>query len=119
MVKKANKISTRWIRETRNDFRAFLDETDFPDPERLGERGPVFKYPEWLIMFIAILSVKLKIKSYVQIHKTTVKYWDIIAEGLDLTPISERQLRERLKKIRHFPGEPAKFIFQLFPELDR
>ena len=119
MAKKSNKISTRWIRETRDDFRAFLDETNFPDPERLGERGPTFTYPEWLIMFIAILSVKLKIKAYLQIHKTAVKYWDVIAEGLDLKPISERQLRERLKKIRHFPGKPAAFIFQLFPELDR
>jgi hypothetical protein len=119
MTRKTNKISTRWIRETRDDFRDFLDETDFPDPERLGERGPVFKYPEWLIMFIAILSVKLKIKTYVQIHKMAVKYWDVIAEGLYLTPISERQLRERLKKILHFPGKPAAFIFQLFPELDQ
>ena len=119
MGNKPNKISTRWIRQTRNDFRAFLDETDFPDPERLGERGPVFKYPEWLIMFIAILSVKLKVKSYVQIHKMAVKYWDIIAQGLDLAPISERQLRERLKKILHFPGKPAAFIFQLFPELEQ
>lgn len=107
MTRKSNKISTRWIRETRDDFRAFLDETDFPDPERLGERGPVFK------------SVKLKIKTYIQIHKMAVKYWDVIAEGLDLTPISERQLRERLKKILHFPGKPAAFIFQLFPELDQ
>jgi len=119
MTQKSNKISTRWIRETRNDFRAFLDETDFPDPERLGERGPKFTYPEWLIMFIAVLSVKMKIKSYVQIHKTVIQYWEVIAEGLDLTPISERQLRERLKKIRHFPGKPATFIFQLFPELER
>ncbi len=119
MAAKSNKISTRWIRETRSDFRAFLDETDFPDPERLGERGPKFTYPEWLIMFIAIVSVKLKIKTYVQIHKTVIKYWDVIAEGLDLKPISERQLRERLKKIRHFPGKPAAFIFQLFPELER
>ena len=119
MARKSNKISTRWIRDTRNDFRAFLDETDFPDPQRPGERGPVFTYPEWLIMFIAILSVKLKIKTYVQIHKMAVRYWDVITEGLDLTPISERQLRERLKKILHFPGEPAAFIFQLFPELDQ
>jgi hypothetical protein len=118
MPRKANKISTRWIRETREAFRDFLDETNFPDPERLGERGPKFKYPEWLIMFIAILSVKLKVKSYVQIHKMAVKYWDIIAQGMDLTPISEKQLRDRLKKIRHFPGEPAAFIFQLFPELE-
>ena len=118
MATKSNKISARWIRETRNDFRAFLDETNFPDPERLGERGPKFKYPEWLIMFIAILSVKLKIKSYVQIHKMALRYWDIIAQGMDLSPISERQLRFRLKKIRHFPGKPATFIFQLFPELE-
>jgi len=118
MPRKANKISTRWIRETREAFREFLDETNFPDPERMGERGPKFKYPEWLIMFIAILSVKLKVKSYVQIHKMAVKYWDIIAQGMDLSPISEKQLRDRLKKIRHFPGDPAAFIFQLFPELE-
>ena len=119
MAQQSNKISTRWIRETRNDFRAFLEETDFSDPERLGERGPKFTYPEWLIMFIAVLSVKMKIKSYVQIHKTVIKYWEVIAADLNLTPISERQLRERLKKIRHFPGKPAAFIFQLFPELER
>ncbi|MCJ7541097.1 MAG: hypothetical protein MUO88_15710 [Desulfobacterales bacterium] len=118
MAQKSNKISGHWIRETRIAFRSFLDETNFPDPERIGERGPTFTYPEWLIMFIAILSVKLKIKTYVQIHKMAVKYWQIIAEGLDLKPISERQLRERLKKILHFPGKPAAFIFQLFPELE-
>ena len=118
MARKANKISTNWIRETGEVFRDFLDETNFPDPERLGERGPKFKYPEWLIMFIAILSVKLKVKSYVQIHKMAVKYWDIIARDMDLSPISEKQLRDRLKKIRHFPGDPAAFIFQLFPELE-
>ena len=56
MGKKSNKISTHWILETRDDFRNFLDETDFPDPQRMGERGPNFRYPEWLIMFIAILS---------------------------------------------------------------
>ena len=118
MPRKAAKISTRWIRENRDAFRDFLDETNFPDPERLGERGPKFKYPEWLIMFIAILSVKLKVKSYVRIHKMAVKYWDVIAQGMDLSPISEKQLRDRLKKIRHFPGDPAAFIFQLFPELE-
>ena len=74
MARKSNKISTRWIRDTRDGFGAFLDETDFPDPERLDEQGPAFTYPEWLIMFIAILSVKLKIKTYIQIHKTVVKY---------------------------------------------
>jgi hypothetical protein len=47
-----------------------------------------------------------------------LRYWDIIAEGMDLSPISERQLRFRLKKFRHFPGKPAAFIFQLFHELE-
>ena len=119
MIKRAKKISEKWITETRELFREFLDETDFPDPERLGERGPKFKYPEWLVMFIAVLSVKLKIKSYIQIHKMAMQYWDIIAKDLGLKPISERQLRDRLKKICHHPRKPATFIFQLFPELEQ
>jgi len=119
MAKKSNKISIQWIRETRSDFRAFLDETDFPDPERSSERGPTFRYPEWLIMFIAILSVKLKVKTYIQIHKMALKYWHVIAEDLGLDPISERQLRDRLKKISHSPRKPATFIFQLFPEFEK
>ena len=118
MVRKAQKISEKWILETRELFRDFLNETDFPDPDRLGERGPKFKYPEWLIMFIAVMSVKLKLKTYVQIHKMAMQYWNIIAKDLGLNPISERQLRDRLKKICHHPGKPATFIFQLFPELE-
>ena len=119
MTKKAAKISKKLIEQNRILFREFLDETEFPDPKRAGERGPTFKYPEWLIMFIAILSVKLKLKSYVQIHRMAEQYWDPIAADLDLEPISERQLRDRLKKICHQPRRPAKFIFQIFPELDR
>ena len=64
--------------------------------------------PEWLIMFIAILSVKLKIKTYVQIHKMAVKYWDFIAKGLNLTPISERQLREMKLKSGRTAATPWK-----------
>ena len=119
MVKRVKKISNKWIEQNRQLFRDFLDETDFPDPERNGQRGPKFKYPEWIIMFIAVLSVKLKIKTYVQIHKMAVDYWDLIAKDLDLPPMSERQLRDRLKKICHSPREPATFIFQLFPELEQ
>ena len=69
-------------------------------------------------MFIAVLSVKMKIKTYVQIHKMATEYWDLIAKDLNLKPISERQLRDRLKKICHLPGKPATFIFQMFPELE-
>jgi hypothetical protein len=119
MARRAKKISENWILETRELFRDFLDETEFPDPERLGERGPKFKYPEWIIMFIAVMSVKLKLKTYVQIHKMAMQYWDIISKDLGLEPISERQLRDRLKKICHDPRKPATFIFQLFPELEQ
>ena len=119
MEKTVNKISKKWIQKNREFFREFLTETEFPDPERLGERGPTFTYPEWLIMFIAVLSVKFKLKSYVKIHQMVTQYWDIIAEGLELKPISERQLRDRLKKICHHPRKPAAFIFQLFPELEQ
>jgi hypothetical protein len=118
MKKRTQKFSIKWILETRELFRDFLDETDFPDPDRMGERGPKFKYPEWIIMFIAVLSVKLKIKSYVKIHKMALDYWDLISRDLGLKPISERQLRDRLKKICHHPGKPATFIFQMFPELE-
>ena len=119
MAAKPRRISKRWIQKTREYFREFLDETDFPDPERIGERGPKFKYPEWMIMFIAVLSVKLKIKTYVQIHKMVMDYWDEISIDSDLQPISERQLRDRLKKICHHPRKPAAFIFQMFPELEQ
>ena len=119
VAKRVRKLSREWIKRTRADFREFLDETKFPDPKREeGSRGPEWKYPEWLIMFIAILSVKDKRKSYVGIHKMSTEYWDIIAEGIKLKPISERQLRERLKKIGHSSRKPATFIFQLFPGLE-
>ena len=68
MGRKSNKISTRWIRETRNDFRAFLDETDFPDPQRMGERGPNFKYPEWLII-LKVWGVSISRPWSIPIHQ--------------------------------------------------
>ena len=67
MAKRAKKISDKWIEQTREFLRDFIDETDFPDPDRTGERGPKFQYPEWLIMFIAVLSVKMKIET---------RFWD-------------------------------------------
>jgi hypothetical protein len=74
-----------------------FDESDLPDPERLGERGPKFQYLEWLIMFIEILSAKLKVKTYVAIYWIVIEQSDQIAASLDLKPISERQLRDRKK----------------------
>ena len=118
-TKRNYKLSRNWIIQTRAEFKSFLEETEFPDPTRMGERGPDFKYPEWLIMFIAILAVKAKIKHYVAIHRMVCEFWDVIAQDLKVQKISERQLRDRLKKIGHSPRRPATFIFQLFPELER
>jgi len=115
MRKKICKLNPAWITRTRKYFLDFLKVTHFPHPERNGERGSKFSYPEWLIMFIALLSVKCKVKSYVGIHKLAMRYWETIAADLDLLPISESQLRDRLKKICHAPGRPATFIFHIFP----
>lgn len=115
MADTITKLNPKWITQTRKYFLEFLKATKFPDPVRNGTRGSQFNYPEWLIMFIAILSVKCKVKSYVGIHRMATQYWSYIAGDLKLPPISETQLRDRLKKIRHLPGKPATFIFQIFP----
>ncbi len=115
MTSTVSKLNSEWITETRQSFLDFLELTKFPHPERNRTRGTEFDYPEWLIMLIAILSVKCKEKSYLGIHRMAEKYWSQIAVGVDRPVISESQLRERLKKICHEPGKPAGFIFQVFP----
>jgi hypothetical protein len=110
------KLSSKWIKHIRDNFKAFLKTTNFPHPERNGNRGSTFNYPEWLIMLIAVVSVKCKVKTYLGIHRMTLQYWDALFPGGKLPPISESQLRERLKKICHSPGKPAGFIFQIFPQ---
>jgi len=62
-----------------------------------------------------VLSVKAKVKRYQGIHRLVVQYWEWLTPDPHLAPISETQLRERLKKIRHSPRKPAGFISQLFP----
>lgn len=115
MTNTVSKLNPEWIVETRQYFLDFLELTKFPHPERNGIRGSRFDYPEWLIMFIAVLAVKCREKTYLGIHRMVEKYWTNIADGLELTVISESQLRTRLKKICHEPGKPAGFIFQVFP----
>lgn len=115
MTSTVSKLNPEWITETRQYFLDFLESTDFPHPVRDGTRGTEFDYPEWLIMFIAVLAVKCKEKTYLGIHRMAEKYWSQIAAGQNLPVISESQLRERLKKICHAPGKPAGFIFQVFP----
>lgn len=116
MSQQIPKLNPAWVRKTKDYFKEFLKVTKFPHPERNGTRGSKFEYPEWLIMFIAVLSVKAKAKNYLAIHRMALQYWDIIAEGLNLKPIPETTLRYRLKKICHQPRKPATFIFQIFPK---
>lgn len=115
MSNQITKLNPKWISATRKYFLDFLEATNFPHPERNGRRGSKFDYPEWMIMFIAVLAVKCKVKSYLGIHKLAVQYWEQIAKGENVPPISESQLRDRLKKICHFPRKPAGFIQQIFP----
>jgi hypothetical protein len=115
MTNEVSKLNPEWIIETRQDFLDFLELTKFPHPERNGTRGAAFDYPEWMIMFIAVLAVKCREKTYQGIHRMVEKYWRQISHGLDLEVISETQMRHRLKKICHTSGKPAGFIFQIFP----
>lgn len=100
-------------------FRNFWSH-QIPHPVRNGTRGSAFDYPEWLIIFMAILSVKAHVKNHLAIHRLAVQRWDMLAEGLDgrtrTTPISASQPRDRFQKICHALGRPAAFIFQVFPE---
>lgn len=115
MTQQISKLNPEWVKEARDYFLGFLHVTAFPHPVRNGLRGSRFTYPEWVIMFIAVLSVKCQVKTYLGIHRLALQYWDLITEGMEVSPISESQLRDRLKKIGHVPGRPAAFIFQVFP----
>ena len=115
MAKVELKLSRDWIRKCRKDFRGFLNDTKFPDPERNGSRGSTFEYPEWLIMFIGVLAVKAKVKTYLGIHRLVCEYWDVIGKDMRLGVISERQLRDRLKKICFVPGKTPVYVSQIFP----
>jgi hypothetical protein len=110
-----SKLNPAWVKQVKREFLDFLRTTKFPEPVRNGTRGSRFAYPEWLIMLIAVLAVKAKVKSYLGIHRLAVTHWPEIRPDRQCAPISESQLRERLKKIRHTPRKPATFIFQVFP----
>ena len=112
------KLNPKWVKQAKAEFDEFLQATNFPEPVRNGVRGSTFAYAEALIMFIAVLSVKAKVKTYQGIHRLVVQYWSELTPDPALPPISESQLRGRLKKIRHSPRKPAGFISQIFPPDD-
>jgi hypothetical protein len=114
--RRTGSISKKWVKETREYFLEFLRLTRFPELTRGGEHGFVYDYPEWLIMLIGVLAVKCKEKTYVGIHRLSTDYWkELCGEEVTLPPISESQLRERLKKICFKPGVGAGYIQQIFP----
>jgi hypothetical protein len=84
------KLNHAWITQTRGRFLEFLRVTDFPELQRNGARGSAFEYPESLIMFIAVLSVKCEEKTYLGIHRMTCRYWRIITPDKNLAPAWHR-----------------------------
>jgi hypothetical protein len=115
-TRSTSKLSRKWVRQTRRYFLQFLDATRFPSVERHGQRGKTFEYPEWLIMLIGVLAVKCKEQTYLGIHRMTCRCWKALCgRQVQLPPISESQLRERLKKIGFQPGTPPGYVFQIFP----
>jgi hypothetical protein len=115
-TRSTGKLSRKWVRQTRKYFLQFLHTTCFPAIERHGQRGKMFAYPEWLIMLIGLLAVKCKEPTYLGIHRMTCRFWDdLCGRHLRLPPISESQLRERLKKIGYQLGTAPGYVFQIFP----
>lgn len=109
-------LSRDWVEKTRHYFLHFLRETHFPEFVRHGEHGLRFAYPEWLIMLIGVLAIKCKIKTYVGIHRLSTQYWqELCGDEVKAPPISESDLRRRLKKICFQPGVGAGYIYQIFP----
>lgn len=115
-TRSTSKIAPTWVRQTRKYVLKFLHSTGFPPVERRGERGPTFMYPEWLIMLIGVLAVKCKEPTYLGIHRMTCRFWHELCERQgQLPPISESQLRTRLKKIGYQLGATPGYVLQIFP----
>jgi hypothetical protein len=73
MAQSVSTLRPDWIKQAREYFQTFLEATRFPHPVRDGSSGRAFTYPEWLVMFIAVLAVKGKAKTYPEIHRLTLQ----------------------------------------------
>lgn len=115
-TRSTSKMSPKWVRQTRQYFLKFLHATCFPPLERHGQRGRTFEYPEWLIMLIGVLAVKCKEPTYLGIRRMTCRFWsELCGRKVRLPPISESQLRARLKKIGDPLGTPPGYVVHIFP----
>jgi hypothetical protein len=118
MAKIVSKLNPQWVTQTRTDLRQFLKAAKFPHPRRDGQRGSAFDYPEWLIMLIAVLGLRCKVKTCVGIHRLALQYGPLLTPDPALKPSSESHLNRSCAnayKICHTPGKPATFILQFFP----
>jgi hypothetical protein len=62
----ARTVATRnpaWVTQARNHVLNFLNVIQCPHPKRHGLRGRKFTDSAWLVMCIAVLSVKCKVTS--------------------------------------------------------
>ena len=115
-TRSTSKISPKWVHQTRKYFLKFLHATHFPPVERHGQRGKTFEYPEWLIMLIGVLAIKCQEQTYLGIHRMTCRFWnELCGRQVRLPPISESQLRTRLKKIGYQLGTAPGYVVQIFP----
>jgi hypothetical protein len=66
-------------------------------------------------MLRGVRAVKCKEKTYGGIHRLRTRYWpELCGQDGTLPPISESQLRERLKKICFKPGTGAGYMYHIF-----
>jgi hypothetical protein len=95
MTKQARKISKRWIEQNRVMFREFLDETEFPDPERAGQRGyhrfamDVTGKHKTFSPRQSVMKLSKTAKIWIDYHKTYSKKSKI----MDMDEISLKEVR--------------------------
>jgi hypothetical protein len=112
-------LHPEWVTPARDGFQAFLRVTKCPHPVRNGTRGSAFDDPEWLIMFMAIVSVKAHVKDDLPIGLQSSTGIGLLRgwTGAHARHPSQRySLRDRFKKICHAPGKSAACIMQDFPQ---
>lgn len=115
-TRSTGRLSRTGVRQTRRYFLTFLHATRFPLLERHGPRGQTFVYPEGLIMLIGVLAVTCQEPTSLGMPRLTCRFWkELGGRQLSLPPISESQLRARLKNIGYQFGNTPGDVRHIFP----
>jgi hypothetical protein len=89
-------ISQEWVESTRAYFLEWLRLTKFPELTRPGASTGRCEYPEWFIMLIGVFAVKGQEKTYVGLHRLSLRCWqELCGEEVNAPPISESRFRAR------------------------